>query len=446
MATPPVPQSPKKAVPKKQSKKSAKAAAKAEKVAAKEAAATAAREAREAAAAVNNKKKRGPAVPLEEELDTDAERAKRARRMGRFGTGEAVGGGQKAAQLAAERHERLKNMKLVAAGVDNDEEKEEFWDSLTIRGTNTTLEKSYFRLTSAPDPATVRPQPVLEKALLRLKTEAAGESYFYLQDQMKALRQDLTVQRIRNSLTAEVYEHHARVALANQDLGEFNQCQTVLKTLYGEGVRGQEVEFLAYRVLYSAITGVTGSNINTVLSTACAMRTEPAIAHALAVRNALQDDNAVEYFRLLGAAPSLGHSGTGDLMSITFNGMQKSESVRFKYLQIACKTFQPKVPVAHLARVLGFTLHRTYVPGDDERQPVSGSDGAPRVDPPWAQPEDIAECTEWLRDHGAVVSDDKGVPSVDCKESGPNLFVPEDKNAVAHGDQTLDIADFMASF
>jgi len=35
---------------------------------------------------------------------------------------------------------------------------------------------------------------------------------------------------------------------------------------------------------------------------------------------------------------------------------------------------------------------------------------------------------------------------VDCKESGPNLFVPEDKNAVAHGDQTLDIADFMASF
>ena len=85
-----------------------------------------------------------------------------------------MGGGQKAAQLAAERHERLKNMKLVAAGVDNDEEKEEFWDSLTIRGTNTTLEKSYFRLTSAPDPATVRPQPVLEKALLRLKTEAAG--------------------------------------------------------------------------------------------------------------------------------------------------------------------------------------------------------------------------------------------------------------------------------
>ena len=51
-----------------------------------------------------------------------------------------------------------------------------------------------------------------------------------------------------------------------------------------------------------------------------------------------------------------------------------------------------------------------------------------------------------LEAHGAVVKDDGGVPSVDCKESAPRLFVPEDKNAVAHGDQTLDIADFMASF
>ena len=29
--------------------------------------------------------------------------------------------------------------------------------------------------------------------------------------------------------------------------------------------------------------------------------------------------------------------------------------------------------------------------------------------------------------------------TLDGKESMPNLFVPEDKNAVAHGDQTLDV-------
>jgi hypothetical protein len=116
----------------------------------------------------------------------------------------------------------------------------------------------------------------------------------------------ITVQRIRNTFTARVYEHHARVALRNGDLGEFNQCQTVLKTLYKEGVLGEEVEFLAYRVIYSAVTGVTGSNINTVLAKACTLRSEPAIAHALAVRTALTEDNAVDWFRLLGAAPRMG--------------------------------------------------------------------------------------------------------------------------------------------
>ena len=125
---------------------------------------------------------------------------------------------------------------------------------------------------------------------------------------------------------------------------------------------------------------------------------------------------------------------------------QRNEQVRFRHVTVACKAFQPRVPVAHLARVLGFTLHRAYVPGDGERDPVVGTDGAPRVDPPWAQPEDVDECVQWLEAHGAVVKDDGGVPSVDCKESAPRLFVPEDKNAVAHGDQTLDIADFMASF
>ena len=114
------------------------------------------------------------------------------------------------------------------------------------------------------------------------------------------------MQRLRNAFTAEVYEHHARVALQNDDLGEFNQCQTVLKTLYGEGVEGEEMEFLAYRVLYSAVTGVTGSNINTVLATACAMRSHPAIAHALAVRSALKEDNAVDWFRLRVAAKKFG--------------------------------------------------------------------------------------------------------------------------------------------
>jgi len=61
------------------------------------------------------------------------------------------------------------------------------WSSHTIKGTCEALEKSYFRLTCAPDPATVRPEPVLRRALerlLRLISEKK-ENFFYAQDQFK---------------------------------------------------------------------------------------------------------------------------------------------------------------------------------------------------------------------------------------------------------------------
>ena len=55
-----------------------------------------------------------------------------------------------------------------------------------------------------------------------------------------------------------------------------------------------------------------------------------------------------------------------------------------------------------------------------------------------------AACEAWLEAHGAVLVDDgEGGRAVDGKASAPKLFVPEDVNAVAHGDQTLDIEDFL---
>jgi hypothetical protein len=113
------------------------------------------------------------------------------------------------------------------------------------------LEKQYLRLTSAPDPTTVRPLPILRQTLeLLLKKWKDERNYTFICDQFKSMRQDLTVQRIQSEFTVQVYECHARIALEMGDLGEYNQCQTQLKQLYSKGIAGHSMEFLAYRILY----------------------------------------------------------------------------------------------------------------------------------------------------------------------------------------------------
>jgi hypothetical protein len=48
----------------------------------------------------------------------------------------------------------------------------------------------------------VRPEEVLKKALAMV--QSSSKSYLYRCEQLKSIRQDLTVQRIRDELTVEV--------------------------------------------------------------------------------------------------------------------------------------------------------------------------------------------------------------------------------------------------
>ncbi len=71
------------------------------------------------------------------------------------------------------------------------------WDKMTIKGTSTALEKEYFRLTRVPDPSTVRPEAVLKQSFQMVKERWKNtEDWDYVCEQMKSIRQDLTVSRI----------------------------------------------------------------------------------------------------------------------------------------------------------------------------------------------------------------------------------------------------------
>lgn len=99
-------------------------------------------------------------------------------------------------------------------------------------GRSTVLEKPYMRLTAAPKAEDVRPLAVLRKSLAHVKAHyIQNEDFEFANEQLKSIRQDITVQHLRNSFVLEVYETHSRILLENGDLNEFNQCQTMIQSL-----------------------------------------------------------------------------------------------------------------------------------------------------------------------------------------------------------------------
>eukprot|EP01012_Entosiphon_sulcatum_P031914 TRINITY_DN40637_c0_g1_i2.p1 TRINITY_DN40637_c0_g1~~TRINITY_DN40637_c0_g1_i2.p1 ORF type:complete len:764 (-),score=121.10 TRINITY_DN40637_c0_g1_i2:244-2496(-) len=184
-------------------------------------------------------------------------------------------------------------------------------DLPAVEGLSEALEKPYLRLTQAPDPATVRTEAALRKALKFIleKSKEKKEPYTYLWEQLKSIRQDLTVQRITNQFTVEVYETAARLALQYEDRGEFNQCQANLKWLYEQGVvvRPESVpEFKAYLIMYNAFLNSFADLTSEMESVTEELSSDEAVMHALKVADAWLEGNYVRLSKLYVVAPNMG--------------------------------------------------------------------------------------------------------------------------------------------
>lgn len=162
-------------------------------------------------------------------------------------------------------------------------------------------------MTSDPDPKDIRPLPVLKQTLEQLKQRWRGEgNYHWVCDQFKSLRQDLTVQRIKNDFTILVYEIHARIALENSDLVEFNACQATLRQLYELPLNGKREEFLAYRILYM-LHGRNRAELNFLVSQLTSQdKALPAVNHAVKTHMSLATGNYHQFFALYLVAPNMG--------------------------------------------------------------------------------------------------------------------------------------------
>ena len=268
-----------------------------------------------------------------------------------------------------------------------------------LTGTSTTLEKDYFRLTEVRiltnhlllgnlssslrkdvKKNEIRPESILQEAfeyIMRRWSEQEVD-YSYMQSQLKSIRQDLTVQHIRNSFTAQVYETHARLALSHQDWAEWHQCLGQLKSLPLPSPSA--IEFIVYRLMYMLWQGMKrGDQWSALLETIQDLTPDqfqqPEVQHSLAIIQTVMTRNHSRFFSLYTKSPGLGKHLLDQIIPL----------LRIEILRMAVRAFLPEISLTWLLPRLHFSSE--------------------------------AECKEYLVLHGGILEKSSGVTVLNTRTS-----------------------------
>ena len=174
----------------------------------------------------------------------------------------------------SEKEKRQKRMEKTASLRPNENDNMSEDDGYNIRdendnliGTSTELEKHYFRVKGIPKSSDVRPLDILKKSLQYvLDKYHSNNDYHYICDQLKSIRQDLTLQHIENEFSIEVYEIHSTISLENEDVSEFIQCASALKMLYTKFHYPIDHERNVFYIAATMLCNIDSKNVPPVIS------------------------------------------------------------------------------------------------------------------------------------------------------------------------------------